>query len=143
LLTVCSAAQGRAEHTVNKQHLKQSQAEHKAFNALAKRSFACAADAEAAQAYLQKTLKVVALQIRASSQLDGFKGKGRPSKCRKPDMVSYFKGCQMPALPLRAVLMRQNLGAGVGQASREETADTQWRVWIGDSLWGFEWWVCL
>ena len=55
------SAHGRAEQTVNKQHLKQSQAEYKAFNALTKRSFACVADAEAALAHLQKTLKVVAL----------------------------------------------------------------------------------
>ena len=54
LVVYTQAAHGRAEQTVNKQHLKQSQAEYKAFSALAKRSFACAADAEAALAHLQK-----------------------------------------------------------------------------------------
>ena len=83
------AAHGRTEQTVNKQHLKQSQAEYKAFNALAKRSFACAADAGAALAHLQKTLKVVALHDPRIVEMDGFKGKGRPSKGRKPDTVSY------------------------------------------------------
>jgi len=89
LVVYSKAAHGRAEQTVNKQHLKQSQADYKAFNALAKRSFACAADAEAALAHLQKTLKVVALHDPCIVEMDGFKGKGRPSKGRKPDTVSY------------------------------------------------------
>jgi len=37
----------------------------------------------------------------------------------------------------------RTLRAGVGQASREETADILRHVRIGDGLWGFEWWVCL
>ena len=61
LVVYTQAAHGRAEQTVNKQHLKQSQAEYKVFNTLTSRSFACVADAEAALAHLQKTLKVVAL----------------------------------------------------------------------------------
>ena len=89
LVVYTQAAHGRAEQTVNKQHLKQSQAEYKAFNALAKRSFACATDAEAALAHLQKTLKVVALHEPRIVEVNGFKGKGRPGKDRKPDAVSY------------------------------------------------------
>ena len=89
LVVYTQAAHGRAEQTVNKQHLKQSQAEYKAFNALTKRSFACVADAEAALAHLQKTLKVVALHDPRIVEVTGFKGKGRPGKGRKPDTVSY------------------------------------------------------
>ena len=89
LVVYTQAAHGRAEQTVNKQHLKQSQAEYKAFNALANRSFACVADAEAALAHLQKTLKVVALHEPRIVEVAGFKGKGRPGKGRKPDAVSY------------------------------------------------------
>lgn len=89
LVVYTQAAHGRAEQTVNKQHLKQSQAEYKAFNAVAKRSFACAADAEAALTHLQKTLKIVALHDPCIVEVEGFKGKGRPSKGRKPDTVSY------------------------------------------------------
>jgi transposase len=89
LVVYTQAAHGRAEQTVNKQHLKQSQAEYKAFNALAKRSFACAADAEAALIHLQKALKVVALHDPCIVEVEAFKGKGRPSKGRKPDTVSY------------------------------------------------------
>jgi transposase len=89
LVVYTQAAHGRAEQTVNKQHLKQSQAEYKAFNALAKRSFACAADAEAALAHLQKTLKVVALHDPCIIEVEGFKGKGRPRKGQAPDAVNY------------------------------------------------------
>ena len=89
LVVYTQAARSRAEQTVNRQHLKQSQAEYKAFNALAKQSFACVADAEAALARLQQTLKVVALHDPRIVEVVGFKGKGRPCKGRKPDVVSY------------------------------------------------------
>jgi transposase len=89
LVVYTQAAHGRAEQTVNKQHLKQSQAEYKAFNALTKRSFTCIADAVAALVHLQKTLKVVALREPRIVEVNGFKGKGRPGKGRKPDAVSY------------------------------------------------------
>jgi transposase len=89
LVVYTQAAHGRAEQTVNKQHLKQSQIEYKAFNALGKRSFTCIADAKAALAHLQKTLKVVALHDPHIVEVVGFKGKGRPSKDRKPDAIGY------------------------------------------------------
>jgi transposase len=89
LVVYTQAAHGRAEQTVNKHHLKQSQAEYKAFIALANRSFACVADAKAALAHLQKTLKVVALHDPCIVEVESFKGKGRPSKDRKPDIISY------------------------------------------------------
>ena len=40
-------------------------------------------------AHLQKTLKVVALHEPHIVEVVGFKGNGRPSKGRKPDVVSY------------------------------------------------------
>ena len=89
LVVYTQAAQRRAEQTVNKQHLKQSQLEYKAFSVLAKQTFACTADAAAALAHLQKTLKVVALHDPHIVEVVGFKGKGRPSKNRKPDSISY------------------------------------------------------
>jgi hypothetical protein len=42
-----------------------------------------------------------------------------------PCLSVYVKVCQMPALYPRTVGTRQNSGAGVGQASREETAGLQ------------------
>ena len=89
LVVYTQAAHGCAEQTVNKQHLKQSQAECKAFSALAKRSFACAADAEAALAHLQKKLKVTALHDPHVIEMLGFKSKDRPRKDCKPAVVSY------------------------------------------------------
>ncbi|MDD5269114.1 MAG: hypothetical protein PHO08_18670 [Methylococcales bacterium] len=92
LVVYTQAAHGRAEQTVNKQHLKQSQAGYKAFSALAKHSFACAADAEAALAHLQKTLKVVALHEPIIVEVTGFKGKGRLGKGRKPVSTLNSRG---------------------------------------------------
>ena len=89
LVVYTKAAHGRAEQTVNKQHLKQSQLDYNAFSALGKRTFACIADAEAALAHLQKTLKVVALHDPRLVEITGFKSKGRPGKDRKPDIIGY------------------------------------------------------
>ena len=89
LVVYTQSARERAEQTVNKQHLKQSQAEYKAFDALTKRSFACVADAETALSHLQKTLKVVALHDPRIVEVIGFKDKDRPRKGRAPDTVSY------------------------------------------------------
>jgi len=89
LVVYTQSAHERAEQTVNKQHLKQSQAEYNAFTTLANRSFACVADAEAALAYLQKKLKVIALHDPNIVEVAGFKGKGRPRKGQAPDAISY------------------------------------------------------
>ena len=87
--TYTRVAHGCTEQTVNKQHLKQSQLEYKAFNALEKRSFACIADAETVLAHLQKTLKVVALHDSRIVEVLGFKGKGRPRKDCQPEIIGY------------------------------------------------------
>src|SRR6202790_3443084 len=89
LVIYTQAAHGRAEETINRQHLKQSQAEYTAFNALSARPFACIADAEVALTQFKKTLKVVALHDPHIREVAGYKGKGRPSKDRKPDTISY------------------------------------------------------
>ena len=89
LVVYTQSARERAEQTVNRQHLKQSTAEYKAFNTLVKRSFACAEDAEAALALLQKTLKVTTVQDARIVEIEHFKGKGRPPKGSLPDAVTY------------------------------------------------------
>jgi transposase len=89
LVVYSRAAHGRVEQTVNKQHLKQSQTECQAVNALAKQRFAGSAEAEAALTRLQKTLKVVAVHDSRTVEVIGFNGKGRPRKGRKPDAVSF------------------------------------------------------
>jgi len=89
LVFYSKAAHGRAEQTINKQTMKESQIEYKAFNALCMQSFACIIDAEAAIAKFKKSLKVVDLQNPTVIEVAEFKGKGRPSKSRKPDNISY------------------------------------------------------
>ena len=89
LVVYTRAAHERAEQTVKRQHLKQSQTEYKAYNALAKQFFACVADAQTALVRFQKTLTVVTLHDTRIVEVERFKGKGRPHKGRKPDTVSY------------------------------------------------------
>ncbi len=89
LVVYTQAAHGRAEQTVNKQHLKQSQAEHKAFNALASQTFTCVADAETALAQLQKTLRITILHDPKIVEIASFNNKGRPRKGQLPDTIRY------------------------------------------------------
>jgi transposase len=89
LVVYTQSARERAEKSVNKQHLKQSQIEYKAFNALANRDFACADDAGAALAYLQNKLKVVTLDDPQMIAVPSFSKKGRPRKGQEPDTVRY------------------------------------------------------
>lgn len=89
LVVYTQGARERAEQTVDRQQLKQSTADYKAFNVFAKRTFACVADAEAALALVQKKLKFVTLHDPYVVEIKHFKGKGRPGKGRTPDAVSY------------------------------------------------------
>lgn len=89
LVVYTQSAHERAEKSVNKQHLKQSQIEYKAYSALANRDLACVADAEAALAYLQSKLKVVTLDAPAIIGVPSFSKKGRPRKGQEPDTIRY------------------------------------------------------
>jgi transposase len=89
LVVYTQGARERAEQTVDRQHLKKSEVDYKAFSALAKRTFACVADAEAALAALQKKLKFVTLHDSQIVEIKRFKGKGRPQKDSAPDTVGY------------------------------------------------------
>ncbi len=89
LVVYTQGARERAEQTVDRQHLKNSKVDYKAFSALAKRTFACVADAEAALAVLQKKLKFVTLHDSQIVEIKRFKGKGRPQKDSTPDTVGY------------------------------------------------------
>ena len=89
LVVYTQGARERAEQTVDRQHLKKSEVDYKAFSALAKRTFACVADAEAALAALQKKLKFVTLHDSQIVEIKRFKGKGRPQKGSTPDTVGY------------------------------------------------------
>jgi len=122
LVVYTRSAHERAEQTVNRQHLKQSQAEYKTFNALAQQSFAGTTDAEAALAHLQKKLKVVALHEPRIVEVVGFKGKGRPRKGRKPDTVSYrIEAGVASALEIRQRKIQQKSGFILASNQLDET----------------------
>lgn len=122
LVVYSRSAHERAEQTVNKQHLKQSQAEYKTFNALAQQSFACTTDAEAALAQLQKKLKVVALHEPRIVEVVGFKGKGRPRKGRKPDTVRYrIEAGVASVLEIRQRKIQQKSGFILASNQLDET----------------------
>lgn len=80
LLIYSEQARTRAEKTVDRQLLKQSQQEMKGFSKLCKQDFNCAEDALAALAKFQKSLKVLEVRdAQVISQTHYLKA-GRPSK---------------------------------------------------------------
>ena len=89
LVVYTRAAHERAEKTVNRQFLKQSEAEWKAFEQLKKQKFACAVDAKAALALFQKKLDATQIQDISVVEIKKFKGKGRPKKDQQPDEIRY------------------------------------------------------
>jgi transposase len=82
-------ARHRGLKTVDKQCLKQSTAEHKAFEKLCKQDFACEADALKALNAFEKKLKMTFVGEARVEALPRFKGKGRPARTRKPDFYVY------------------------------------------------------
>ncbi len=89
LVVYTRAAHQRAEHTVNRQHLKLSKIDYQTFTTLSKQQFACAADAEQALAYVQKKLQVTTLIEPSIIEVKKFADKGRPRKNQTPDTVGY------------------------------------------------------
>ncbi len=82
-------ARQRAEKTLQRQHLRQGEAELKAFDTLCRHGFACEADAQAALDTFAKGLKLTAVaEGRVAAQTRHAK-KGRPAKGQEPGVVSY------------------------------------------------------
>lgn len=79
----------RGLKTVNKNCLKQSKAEHKAFNKLCKQDFACEADALAALSVFQKTLKRTQIHPSDMEKTARYNSKGCPKKGQEPDYSIY------------------------------------------------------
>lgn len=89
LVVYTRAAHERAEQTVNRSLLKQTQADYQAFNALSQQTFACEADANTALARFQKKQRVTELHETQLVPIKRFKGKGRPRKNQNPEIVGY------------------------------------------------------
>jgi transposase len=90
LIVYTEAARQRAEESVKRQWLKQSESELKAFTTLAKQPFACVADAQRALAKLQKKLTTIKLHDIVIEEVASYEGKGRPGKKRQPNKISYY-----------------------------------------------------
>ena len=89
LIVYTRAAHERAEKTVNRQFLKQSEAECKVFEHLKKQEFACEIDAKAALDSFQKKRDTTEINDASIIEIKKFKGKGRPKKDQQPDMIRY------------------------------------------------------
>jgi transposase len=89
LVVYSPQARERALKTVDKQCLKQSEAELKAFDKLCKEDFACEADARKALEAFENTLNMIVVSEARINPLPRFKGKGRPARGRQPDYYRY------------------------------------------------------
>jgi transposase len=89
LVVYTRSAHERAEKTVNRQVLKQSEADIKAFEQLKKQVFACQDDAKRALQKFKKNLEITEIQYVSLIEVKRFKTKGRPKKDQEPDSIDY------------------------------------------------------
>jgi transposase len=81
--------QPQAQRTVDKQLLKHSTQEVKAFKKLGRTAFACAADAQQALATFAQTLQATFLATSTVRATPGYDKRGRPGHGALPDQVVY------------------------------------------------------
>jgi transposase len=102
------AARRRAEATLERRHLKQGEAELKAFDRLCRQSFACAADAQAALDAFAKGLKLTRVHEGRIVQQTRPTPKRRQTANRDPDPVRYAVEGQMASrIDIHARQLRQ------------------------------------
>jgi transposase len=89
LVIYSEQARTRALKSVDKELLKQSQQDHKAFEKLCRTRFNCPEDAERALAAYQKTLKILRVHEVGITPHKHFASAGRPRKDAVPDAISY------------------------------------------------------
>lgn len=87
--TISPEAYNRALSTVNKHCLKQTTAEHKAFDKLCQQDFACEENALKALNVFAKKIKTTSINNTEVEALPRYKGKGRPAKGQEPDFYVY------------------------------------------------------
>lgn len=102
------SARHRAEATLRKQHLKQGEAELKAFDRLCQQGFACEPDARAALDAFEKGLKLTQIhEGRIARQVCHAK-KGRPATNREPSPFTYVVEGQLASrIDVHARRLRQ------------------------------------
>ncbi len=92
LLIYSEQARTRAVKSADKELLKQSKQEHKAFEKLCKTRFNCLEDAERALLNYQKTLKILSVHEPTITSHKHFASAGRPRKDAVPEAISYHIG---------------------------------------------------
>jgi transposase len=98
----------QAQRTVDKQLLKQSTADVKAFKHLCRTAFACEADARHALATFAQGLHVTALAGVTIRPLLHYRTRGRPGQGTPPDQVVYqIEGALASSLETREALVAQ------------------------------------
>jgi transposase len=108
LLVESAAARERALPTVNRQVLKASAQEARAFQALCRQRFACRPDAEQALQRLQATLKLTTLEQVSFEEVPYYKRRGRPGAGQPPAGVHVrVSGAIATALAPRQALLEQ------------------------------------
>jgi len=97
LLIYSEQARERAEKSVAKELLRQSEQEQKAFERLCRLRFNCLEDAERALASYRKTLKVLTVHEHEVVPHKHFASSGRPRKDAVPEAISYQLGGALAA----------------------------------------------
>jgi len=98
----------QAQRTVDKQLLRQSDKEGKAFKQLCRMAFACEADAQQALSTFQQGLQATYLHEVALCPTPRYGKRGRPSQGAQPDQVVYtIEGALASSRALRQPLVDQ------------------------------------
>jgi len=84
------ATRQRAEKTLQKQHLKQGQAEQKVFERLQKTAFACETEAEAALQAFRKQQKLTVVHDAEILARPRYSRKGRPRQEQTAEAYEYY-----------------------------------------------------
>ena len=99
LIIHTQAGRERAIESVNKQLLKLTSKEQKAFRSLCRQTYACEADAKVAFKAFIKTLKATEIIDFTIENKPYYNTKGRPKKDQEPDGFHYFIAGQTASLP--------------------------------------------
>ena len=100
-------ARKRAEKTVDKQLLKQTTANLKAFQKLMKQDFACEADAKKALIAFEKKLVLTEIVDEHIKKIPHYQKAGRPKPHQKPEYFTYQIEGVLASLPPQRVLRIQ------------------------------------
>lgn len=128
LIIYSKANEERGRETVQKQMLKLTKRDHKAFGVLCREAFACEADAQKALQAFGKKLKATKVMEGEVVSVPYYNTSGRPKKNQEPDGFKYYIKGQLASLPdeYRTRVMRKSCFIlATNQMYQEELSDTQ------------------